>query len=385
MSANTSIEWTSKSWNPVRGCSRVSAGCDKCYAMGQAHRFNTPSERSPYHGLTTIRNGKVDWTGVARFIPKALGEPLKWRKPQRIFVNSMSDLFHHSVSNEEIAAVFGVMAACPQHVFQILTKRPERAVEWFEWLSKQLYARITCEAMADSFMASGRAGATEPWPLPNVWLGVSVENQKTADERVPLLLKCPAAVRWVSAEPLLSGLDIGPHLVGSSRFHVSVDVAGALRNRSFHGLSQDGKTLSSAEAATALRRLQADGVKLLPSEGCDNFDEERGCRGHRNASIDWVVVGGESGPGARPFDLAWAQSIRDQCREAGVAFFFKQAGARPYRLVWGEAIVNGRNCMWARLRDDGWVEEGIHLKHRKGADLSEIPGDWPREFPEVRP
>jgi protein gp37 len=129
MAANSLIEWTDRTWNVVRGCSRVSPGCDNCYAMGQAHRFAGPGK--PFDGLTryTAKRG-VDWAGFARFVPEKLAEPLSWRKPQRIFVNSMSDLFHESLSNEEIAAVFGVMAACPQHTFQILTKRPKRMREW---------------------------------------------------------------------------------------------------------------------------------------------------------------------------------------------------------------------------------------------------------------
>ena len=127
--SDSKIQWTDKTWNPVRGCSRISSGCDNCYATGQAHRFSGTG--MPYDGLTVIRNGKVDWKGEARFIPEKLAEPLKWKKPCRVFVNSMSDLFHDSITDEQIAAVFGVMAACPQHTFQILTKRPKRMLAWF--------------------------------------------------------------------------------------------------------------------------------------------------------------------------------------------------------------------------------------------------------------
>src|SRR5690606_22560010 len=171
----TTIEWTQGTWNPVSGCTRVSPGCDNCYAMRQAHRFSGNCQ--PYEGLTTIRRGKVDWTGSVRFVPEMLEVPLQ-RKPTTWFVNSMSDLFHESLTNEQIASAFGGMAATPQHTYQILTKRPKRMREWFGWLD-------------------GRR------PLHNVWLGVSCEDQARADERIPHLLSTPAAVRFVSAEPLL--------------------------------------------------------------------------------------------------------------------------------------------------------------------------------------
>lgn len=288
MSANTTIEWCSKTWNPVRGCSRVSPGCDHCYAMGQAHRFAGPGK--PYEGLTTIRRGKVDWSGVARFVPGALDEPLRWRKPERVFVNSMSDLFHHSLSFEQIAAVFGVMAACPQHTFLVLTKRPERAVQFFSWLAASAVsmggptvnaargARWFAWNFVDESRREFRVHDPEQpwiWPLPNVHLGVSCENQETADERIPLLLKCPAAVHWVSAEPLLGPLNL--HL-------------------------------------------------LLCTHANPEHPEHKFSLVCNGASDRWVVVGGESGPGARPFDLAWARSIVEQCETAEVPCFVKQFG-----------------------------------------------------------
>jgi hypothetical protein len=188
MSATTSIAWTQRTWNPIRGCSRVSEGCKNCYAMGQAHRF--AGKGQPYEGLTTIRNGKVDWTGIARFIPEQLGAPLKWRKPARIFVNSMSDLFHPSLSNEEIAAVFGVMAACPQHTFQVLTKQPKRAAEWFIGGGSAMRERAERRCHSEAAKVTGRAIPHPPdctWPLANVHLGVSAENQETYNARVPTL------------------------------------------------------------------------------------------------------------------------------------------------------------------------------------------------------
>lgn len=306
----TSIEWTDATWNPVRGCSVLSAGCTNCYAMRQAHRFSAPGQ--PYEGLTRERKrlGPA-WTGEVRFVPEKLAEPLRWRKPRRVFVNSMSDLFHEGVSNEQIAAIFGVMAAAPQHTFQVLTKRPERAREWFESLSSAAFDQVICvadDAIRPAYRSpahlalahAGRGGRPNAWPLPNVWLGVSVEGQATADERIPHLLDCPAAVRWVSYEPALGPID---------DWRVWID---------------------GAEASCA----------------------------HR---LDWIVIGGESGPGARPFDLAWARSTIAQCREAGVRAFFKQAGGRP--------VLN---------------DEPLRLHDRKGGDLAELPADLHvREWPDA--
>lgn len=314
----TSIEWTERTWNPVRGCSRVSPGCDNCYAMNMAHRFSGPGK--PYERLTTIRRGKVDWSGVARFVPEMLDAPLRVRKPTTWFVNSMSDLFHHSVTNEEIAAVFGVMAACPQHTFQVLTKRAERLPEWFNWYEGSSgtgaspYAAVL-EALSivptrpDWHLGADRvkrAADTTPWPLPNVWLGVSAEDQKRADERVPRLLETPAAVRFVSLEPLLGPIDMFAF------------IRGEIRDK-------------------ALGVLIGDTGRRLPG-------------------IDWVIVGGESGPGARLADLAYTRAIIEQCKAAGVAVFHKQAGAN--------------------VLDSDYGLHPLTLKSRKGND----PSEWPEEL-----
>ncbi|HEX2880484.1 MAG TPA: DUF5131 family protein, partial [Polyangiaceae bacterium] len=200
--ADTSIEWTSKVWNPVRGCSRVSKGCDNCYAMRMAHRHSGPGR--PYEGLTTIRKGKVDWMGSARFVPEQLAAPFGWKKSRMIFVNSMSDLFHESLDFEHIAACFGVMAAANWHTYQVLTKRIDRVPEFFRWLDGWNFedGSVRVERLVGAAIAAGLPEELVPslnatWPLPNVWLGVSVENQKAADERIPLLLRCPAAIRWI--------------------------------------------------------------------------------------------------------------------------------------------------------------------------------------------
>lgn len=323
---HTEIAWTDSTWNPVRGCARVSDGCAKCYAIGQAHRFAGPGQ--PYEGLTVVRpqtatRPGVDWSGKVRLVPEALGVPLKWRKPRKVFVNSMSDLFHPGLSNEEIAAVFGVMAACPQHTFQILTKRPERAAKWFEWVNRG-YARdflpnqLGALQSAMGWFIGGapkelqiRSKAWEratevvleadAWPLRNCWLGVSIEDQKRADERIPWLLQCPASVRFISAEPLLGPLDLRCIVHCQSNYKSDAIPCGApeepLRIDALTGLTRDGEEMFSVERLEYPR-------------------------------IDQVIVGGESGRGARPFDLSWARSLRDQCRAAGAAFFYKQSGSQ---------------------------------------------------------
>lgn len=300
---STSIEWTDVTWNPVRGCSRVSPGCDHCYAMGQAHRFSgagvqDPSgDRSldkapgPYHGLTVLRpktasRPGVDWSGRVRFVPEMLDVPLRWREPQRVFVNSMSDLFHESLTFEQVAEVFAVMAVAARrfggdykkglgwvnqrgpHTFQVLTKRPVRASELllsprfrrlvadaaYRWAMDRVDAGWLQQCISGVREWGNNCTLDEMWPLPNVHLGVSVED-RAAKYRIDELRGLPAALRFLSLEPLLE--DLG-----------ELDLRG----------------------------------------------------------IGWVIVGGESGNGARPFDAWWAQDIVRQCREAAVPVFYKQGG-----------------------------------------------------------
>ncbi len=285
----TGISWTDETWNPIRGCSRVSEGCRHCYAEVQAARIvrmdrgnGIPEGHGKYDGLVKFVGGEPRWTGTVAFDPRKLVEPLRWRKPRRVFVNSMSDLFHESLTNEQIAAVFGVMAATPQHTFQILTKRARRMREWFEW-AEQEAAKVgpgaeveLCVNYADEEGALGERIVVDPrWPLLNVWPGVSVENQAAADERVPLLLRTPAAVRFLSCEPLLGGLYLTPYLAGIATLGV-IAADGSLHERP-------------------------------------------------HPPLDWIIAGCESGPGARPCDITWLRSLRDQCAAADVPFFLKQA------------------------------------------------------------
>lgn len=212
--AETSIEWTDKVWNPTRGCSRVSTGCENCYAERMAARFSGPG--LPFEGLATRGKNGPRWTGKVRLVEDNLPDPLRWKTPSRIFVNSVSDLFHDEIPFEYIAAVFGVMAACPRHTFQVLTKRPERMVEFFRWVESQAGVPPTAfvEIMAANLCDVDQLNP--PWPLPNVWLGVSVETHGLAYDRIPLLMQTPAAVRFLSCEPLLSPLMIHPSLATGS-------------------------------------------------------------------------------------------------------------------------------------------------------------------------
>ncbi len=181
MGDKTGIEWTQATWNPIRGCSRMSAGCQHCYAETMAARFS--GKGMPYEGLT--KDGK--WTGKIKVVESAMDQPIRWKKPRRIFVNSMSDLFHDSLAFDDVERIFRVMAQSPQHTFQVLTKRPENMLKGVT----EIYAG---------------QGMTEP--LPNVWLGISAENQETYNERVPFLLQTPATVRFLSCEPLLGPIDL---------------------------------------------------------------------------------------------------------------------------------------------------------------------------------
>ena len=210
VASKTDIEWTDFSWNVLRGCSRISEGCRNCYAEVVANRFKEPG--LPYEGLIT-KTGQ--WNGQVRVIEKLMDQPLRWRKPRRIFVNSMSDIFHENVDDYTIRRIFDVMAQAKQHTFQILTKRVERM---HQLLSLWDQVGITGEHFHGH-------------PLKNVWLGVSAEDQATADERIPLLLQTPAVVRWLSIEPLLGPVDLTAL--------PSPDISPNIRNR----ISETGRAL----------------------------------------------------------------------------------------------------------------------------------------------
>lgn len=355
MSDGSRIEWLQRpgtrgaTWNPVVGCRKVSAGCTNCYAMGTARRVaaaadalaargGTPSPRMRAYAGVVRRDGEArplpQWNGRVVCVESALEEPLRWREPRTVFVNSQGDLFHEAVHFSFIVRVFAVMAMRPQHTFVVLTKRPRGMVEILRQMGRSP-AELVREAarlsgppprLGDLSMPS-KAGILEGlmggwrWPLPNVWVGVSAESQATLEDRVLHLARIPAAVRLVSLEPLIDEVDVSPFL------------------------RSDG----------ARRRLSAEPV------------------------LHWVIAGGESGAHSRPCDVLWLRAIIDQCRAAGVPLFVKQLGSRP---------------MLGDLNDPhGWPTEGgpvdwetgrIALRDPKGADWAE----WPealrvRQWPQV--
>lgn len=279
----TRIEWTDATWSPVTGCTRVSPGCVNCY-IDWAPPFRI--EGRHFTDRDGNRSHEIGATTGVRLHPDRLDWPLRKRswRGKRVFVCSMADLFHDEVPDDYIARVFAVMALTPEVAYQVLTKRPAR-----------MRSLLSSKTFEDDAMREVRY-PTSPgpwpnvpdWPLPNVWLGVTVEDQERAYLRIPILLDTPAVVRWLSCEPLL-----GP---------VNLPVCRCLGVGSIaHG-------------------------RNWPDTVCDQC-------GGSGSQIDWVVVGGESGPNARPMHPDWARSLRDQCASAGVPFLFKQ---------WGEWVTESQ-------------------------------------------
>jgi protein gp37 len=300
----TGIEWTDATWNPVTGCDRVSPGCDHCYAMTLAPRLKAMG--SAHYQTDGDPRTSGPGFGLAMH-PDALDKPIRWRRPRRIFVNSMSDLFHKDVTQEFIAQVFAVMALAAHHQFQVLTKRPGRMRSLLrsEDFHEQVVEEVTTMIAAGTkgpveFMRTdaehGNLWGPSTWPLANVWLGTSVEDQKWADVRVPLLLDTPAAVRFLSMEPLLGPVDL----------------------------------------ARALDRWEPNGAE---------WDAAPAGRFYARQMLHWIIVGGESGDGARPMHPQWARDLRDQAEKAQIAFLFKQWGA------WASAEDSGvRNVRMSKNR-----------------------------------
>lgn len=345
MADGTSIEWTDATWNVVNGCSVTSPGCTNCYAMKLAGtRLRNDPSRS---GLTINTKAGPAWTGEVRFNDKVLRDPLRWRRARKIFVCAHGDLFHDSVPDNWIDIVFAVMALCPQHTFQVLTKRSARMREYFA--DSKTEGRIVQDAMSltpvgrdisgAGLMISGGKFCFAQWPLPNVWLGVSVEDQTRADERIPDLLAAPAAVRWISAEPLLGPLDL------LSPFCIP------------HELLPNWATRDDNWGVSPL--IGGLSPWIDPSQTC--LDGGAGNVGHECnwAKIDWVVAGGESGPNARPMHPDWARSLRDQCAASGVAFHFKQ---------WGASCPLRSDLVPVPRKDIGWVAKDGRYKFECSED-----------------
>jgi protein gp37 len=322
MSEKSKIEWTDATWNPTRGCTKIADGCRNCYALTFSERFRGVPGHPYEQGFDP------------RTVPEKLTEPLHWMRPRRIFVNSMSDLFHEAFDDHYIALVFGIMAASPEHTFQVLTKRPERAAQWFSRMA----------AMGDPIFALTNALARVPlnfphalnlrrqWPLPNVWIGTSIATQSDADKNVPKLLEIPAAVRFLSCEPLVA--------------RVSIDRGGWLRP--FYASCQQDDSPYLAQLARAVARREGQ------------------------TFIDWVIAGGESGPGSRPCNVEWIRLVVAQCKATGVPMFVKQLGSRPRVMDYRETPLSP--ITWKDLK----------LAAKKGGDWDEWPVDLRvREFPTV--
>lgn len=312
MSDGTKIEWTDATWNPITGCTLVSEGCRHCYAAQLA------ATRLKHHwsrqGLARVNAvGEAKFTGEVRFNREWLTQPLKWARPRTIFVCAHGDLFHESVPDAWIDEVFAVMALCPQHTFQVLTKRPERMLAYLTRggedgnVVRNHLAWVAVPKVMDqwhpAWIGEGPAGphrsraiaSFTTWPLPNVWLGVSVEDQAAADARLRHLVVTPAAVRFASVEPLLGPIDLNPWL-----YIVTVD--------------EDEVLLQPEVPGEPLLELPYNDPATTPDDEISTY------------RLDWVIVGGESGAGARPMHPGWARSVRDQCADADVPFFFKQWG-----------------------------------------------------------
>ncbi|MDX9788855.1 MAG: phage Gp37/Gp68 family protein [Desulfobacterales bacterium] len=324
----TKIEWCDEVWNPVTGCTPISEGCKNCYAARMAKRLGG---RYGYPANDPFR---------VTFHPDRLNDPLKSKQQRRIFVCSMGDLFHDEVPFNHIAAIFGVMVSASRHTFMLLTKRPDRAIKFFEWVAKRAedgrflfpYDNNEWRIWQMLCVEGRRFNADIPphhggeWPLPNVLIGVTAENQEQADKRIPVLLHIPAAVRFVSVEPMLGPVDF-------QNIHLGQDVF--------------ANVLSG-----------------------DAWCAGRGPQTNLDATINWVICGGETGPGARPMHPDWVRSLRDQCFGDGVPFFFKCWGdwghGSHFKKTSHVVFQDGQNTECTRdklhrirlIHGDGYVGKG---------------------------
>lgn len=350
MGDKTGISWTNTrhpdgtvtpgaTWNPVSGCTKLSPECKFCYVDRDWHRW---AHLPAYAGRK--------FTDVACHEDR-LDQPLRWQRPRRIFPCSTADLFHADVPDAFLDKIFAVMALCPQHTFPILTKRAERMQHYLSAPGRrEAIARAAGAFPArhslDWVRADGRDGTTrggDPdertqwlprWPLPNVHVGVTAGTQDSADTRIPFLLATPAAVRWISAEPLLEPLDVTRWIVQA-------------RAATGHGASQPPGTM-------------VDGMELV------------GDRWIRRVGLNWLVCGGESGSRkmARPMHPQWARDLRDQCQDAGVPFYFKQQGEWiPGREATNDQRDNPRtHGCWVNVRD-GKTHDGNDAAAFRDGDL----------------
>jgi protein gp37 len=303
-----------------------------------------PGGKAKYIGTTRKGSRGPIWTGKVNFDPKMLLIPLKRKKPTTYFVNSESDLFHETVPDEWIDQAFAVMAATPKHTYQVLTKRPDRMAAYLQMVAgeKDMQRWINQAVIQTNSPCVSGIIEEAGWPLPNVWLGTSIEDQATADERVPHLLRCDADIRFLSYEPALGPVDFD---MGRCEIH-------------------DREFIHHGEYGECCGECAADGFigELTYGMWLD------GCARENGSGIGWVIVGGESGPHARPFDISWALSTVTQCAEEGVPCFVKQLGAQPLLPREGDMAVH------------------MMLRDSKGGD----PSEWPealrvRQYPTREP
>lgn len=385
MADTTGIEWTDATWNPIVGCSITSPGCAHCYAMPMAARIAHMQPRSHYADMTQPSAAGAVWTGkVTRAPDNILTAPLRWRKGRRIFVNSMGDLFHESVQDEWIDRVFAIMALCPQHTFQVLTKRSARMRAYASGPKSPIRIAeiILLESQAWGMKGKqmlaplgNRPREEDPeyvrWPLPNVWLGVTAEDQTRADERIPDLLATPAAIRFVSCEPLLGGLDL-----------TQVGNLSSIR-ASFPGLIEKEERRRPRNGNGSISGYQIDAIGN-PGSSIEFFQTPDHMGGFSATSprqfprIDLVIAGGESGPRARPMHPDWARTLRDQCATVGVPFFFKQWGEweaavdrerddPDWRLNYSGTFADAGKTKWLNLAGGrGFHGEQFHVMRRVG-------------------
>jgi protein gp37 len=314
----TKIQWTNETWNPIVGCSKVSDGCRNCYAERMAYRLQRMGIY-PYHDHPDLEPvNKRGWTGLVSLNESAMDKPLHWKKSRMIFVCSMGDLFHESVPFEWIDKVIAVITLCPQHTFQILTKRADRMLEYFKLRQPSVRGHniLIEQAALSKILLEGHLVIIPP---SNLWLGVTCENQKCADQRIPTLLQIPAAVRFLSLEPLLEDININIHYLRD------------IKRQGFSGYYDSGW----------------------------------------KEPFQWVIIGCESGPSRRPCKLEWVRNIVSQCRAANVPIFVKQL---PFPLQSTKTIHRpNSNCL-----DDDIEIYGSYVEH----DIEKFPEDLRiREYP----
>lgn len=282
------IEWTEETWNPIIGCTRCSPACDHCYAVRMAHRLGSNPQTPQYKGLTRMTPDGPDWTGEVRCLEAELSRPLKWRKPRKIFVGSMTDLFHPNVPFEFLDRIFAVMSLCPQHTFQVLTKRPERMREYMERGNRGQLEALSKEV--------GAKQGYLPWPLPNVWLGTTIWDQPSADKNIPELLGCPAAVRYVSAEPMIGEVDLSKW-VGYYPLHEAEKQRGNALPGGGERTDRDQAGWLNLESRP---KAQIQMGRENNSDPCSPTEDRRECGGRVQIGQNNDRRGADNGPGASP-------------------------------------------------------------------------------------